>query len=68
MARTKKKNDLVPPKTFGERVKAIRNSLKLTQKEMAPVVGISETYFSEIEKDKAKVFLTGCYTLPKRLF
>ena len=54
MARTKKKNDLEPPKTFGERVKAIRNSLKLKQKEMAPVVGISETYLSEIEKDKAK--------------
>ena len=54
MARTKKKTNLAPPKTFGERVKAIRTSLKLTQKEMGPVVGISTTYFSEIEKDKAK--------------
>ncbi len=54
MARTKKKTDLGPPKTFGERLKAIRNSLKLTQEKMAPVVGISATYFSEIEKDKAK--------------
>ena len=54
MARTKKKNDLAPPKTFGERVKAIRKSLKLRQEDMAGAVEISGTYFSEIENDKSK--------------
>ena len=50
MARTKKKNDLEPAKTFSERVKAIRTCLKLTQKKMAQLVGISAIFFSEIKK------------------
>jgi transcriptional regulator with XRE-family HTH domain len=54
MAKSKKKNDLGPAKTFGERVRAIRKSLKMRQEDIAPGLKISTTHLSEIEKGKSK--------------
>jgi transcriptional regulator with XRE-family HTH domain len=54
MARTKKVKKNVPANTFGSRVRAIRKSLKMRQKDIAPVLGISPTHLSEIEKCKSK--------------
>jgi len=54
MAKTKKAKKLESANTFGIRVKAIRESLKILQEEMAPGLGISATRLSEIENDKSK--------------
>ena len=37
---------------FGERLRKIRTQLKLTQKDMAELIGVSKSYFSEMEKGK----------------
>jgi len=50
----KKEKKTGPANTFGIRVKAIRESLKILQEEMAPGLGISATRLSEIENDKSK--------------
>jgi transcriptional regulator with XRE-family HTH domain len=49
-----KKKDLAPAKTFGERVRAIRKSLKIKQEDFAPGLKISTTHLTEIEKGKTK--------------
>jgi transcriptional regulator with XRE-family HTH domain len=38
--------------TFGERIRQLRKEKKLTQQELADVVGINFTYLSKIENDK----------------
>jgi transcriptional regulator with XRE-family HTH domain len=54
MAKSKKTKKPEPANTFGRRVKAIRESLKIKQEDMAPGLGISTTRLSEIENDKSK--------------
>jgi transcriptional regulator with XRE-family HTH domain len=54
MAKAKKEKKPEPANTFGIRVKAIRESLKMKQEDMAPGLGISSTRLSEIENDKSK--------------
>ena len=39
-------------KTIGERIKHIRNELKITQKEIASIVGVERPNFSKIENNK----------------
>jgi transcriptional regulator with XRE-family HTH domain len=38
--------------TFGERIRQLRKEKKLTQQELADMVGINFTYLSKIENDK----------------
>jgi transcriptional regulator with XRE-family HTH domain len=54
MVKSKKAKKTEPANTFGSRIRAIRKSLKMRQKDIAPVLGISTTHLSEIEKDKSK--------------
>lgn len=39
-------------KKFGERVRLIRNELKLSQKEFAAKIGVASSYISELESGK----------------
>ena len=54
MAKAKKEKKPGPANTFGRRVNAIRESLKLKQEDMAPSLGLSATRLSEIENDKSR--------------
>ena len=54
MAKAKKAKKPEPANTFGGRIKAIRERLKMKQEEMSPGLGLSSTRLSEIENDKSK--------------
>ena len=54
MAKVKKEKKPGQVNTFGRRVNAIRESLKLKQEDMAPSLGLSATRLSEIENDKSR--------------
>ncbi|WP_081333665.1 helix-turn-helix domain-containing protein [Staphylococcus equorum] len=43
--------------TFGENLKRIRKEMKLTQQEMANRMGISQSYFADIEHNRKNISL-----------
>ncbi|MEP9851529.1 helix-turn-helix transcriptional regulator [Staphylococcus aureus] len=43
--------------TFGENLKRIRKEMKLTQQEMANRIGISQSYFADIEHNRKNISL-----------
>lgn len=43
--------------TFGENLKTIRKEMKLTQQEMANRIGISQSYFADIEHNRKNISL-----------
>jgi transcriptional regulator with XRE-family HTH domain len=54
MTNSKKENNLEPAKTFGERLRAIRKSLKLRQTDFVRGLELTSQHLSEIEKGKTK--------------
>lgn len=52
---------------FGERVAQYRKRFRLTQAEMAAVIGISRNYLSQIERGEADVSYTIVATICVRL-
>ena len=43
--------------TFGQNLKRIRKDMKLTQQEMADKIGISQSYYADIERDRKNISL-----------
>lgn len=41
--------------TFGEHIKGLRKKLRMTQRELADLLGVNFTYISKIENDKLEV-------------
>ena len=43
--------------TFGQNLKRIRKDMKLTQQEMADKIGISQSYYADIERERKNISL-----------
>lgn len=53
--------------TFGENLKVIRRRMKLTQREMADKMGISQSYLSDMENSRKCLNVNTALLTAKRL-